>query len=132
MIMGINPEAEDRYFNLKKDLQAGEFLDGNEHRVLCCPKGWPIILMSTPGDTVVMIGQGYHGISANGQYVVKGIIKLSTPELNNGLAYLAIKEAQELFGAYGRASSLVVIPKDADDFQDISHELTQPPRHLQI
>lgn len=123
MIMGINPEAEARYFDLKKDLQAGQFLDDNSKGIMLS-EGLAHYFDATPGDTVVLIGQGYHGISANGQYVVEGIIKLSTPELNNGLAYVSIKEAQQLFGAYGRASSLVVIPKDADDFQDISRELT--------
>lgn len=122
MVMGIDAAAESRYFSLGEDLHQGELFTADERTILLS-EGLADYFDTEPGDTVVMIGQGYHGISANGQYVVKGIIKLSTPDLNNSLAYLPIKEAQELFGAYGRISSLVIVPEDADDYNEISSAL---------
>ena len=49
------------------------------------------------GDTLVMMGQGYHGVSAAGLFPVKGIIKLPSPDLDNKLVYMTLKNAQYFF-----------------------------------
>ncbi|MDZ7848477.1 MAG: hypothetical protein U5L96_17955 [Owenweeksia sp.] len=120
--MGVNPGAEEKYFNFGEDLKAGELITSNDRSILLA-EGLAGYFDVKPGDTVVMIGQGYHGVSANARYRVKGIVKIKTPELNNSLAYLPIKEARELFGAYGRATSLVIIPEDSDDFTEVKENL---------
>jgi len=35
------------------------------------------------GDTLVLIGQGFHGVSAAGKFPVRGIIHLPSPPLDN-------------------------------------------------
>ncbi len=122
LIMGVNPEGEEKYFNFGEDLKAGELIKTGDRSILLA-EGLAKYFDVQPGDTVVMIGQGYHGVSANAQYRVKGIVRINTPQLNNSLAYLPIKEAQELFGAYGRVTSLVVIPTDNDDFAEVKEGL---------
>jgi ABC-type lipoprotein release transport system permease subunit len=37
------------------------------------------------GDTIVLIGQGYQGVSAAGQYIVNGIVKLPAPDIDNSI-----------------------------------------------
>ena len=42
-------------------------------------------LKVTVGDSVILIGQGYHGVSATGIFPVRGIIKMPSPEIDNKL-----------------------------------------------
>ncbi len=67
------------------------------------------------GDTVVIIGQGYHGTSAAGKYVVRGIVKLPAPDIDNIIVYLPIEAARQLYDAPGMATSAVISLKDSKD-----------------
>ena len=67
------------------------------------------------GDTLVLIGQGYHGTSAAGIYVIKGIVRLPAPDIDNVIVYLPINIAQELFAAHGMVTSAVIGIKNNDD-----------------
>jgi ABC-type lipoprotein release transport system permease subunit len=60
------------------------------------------------GDSVILMGQGYHGVSATGIFPVRGIIKMPSPEIDNKLIIMTIPAAQEFFDAEGRITALVV------------------------
>ena len=60
------------------------------------------------GDSVILMGQGYHGVSAAGIFPVRGIIKMPSPEIDNRLIIMTIPAAQKLFDAEGKITSLVV------------------------
>ena len=60
------------------------------------------------GDSVILMGQGYRGVSATGIFPVRGIMKVPSPELDNKLVVMSLPAAQKLFGAGGRVTSLVV------------------------
>jgi ABC-type lipoprotein release transport system permease subunit len=65
-------------------------------------------LMLKVGDTLVLIGQGYHGATAAGKYPVKGLLKFGSPQLNYKILYMALPEAQELFSAEGLVTTYVL------------------------
>jgi len=65
-------------------------------------------LKVTIGDSVILMGQGYHGISATGIFPVRGIIKMPSPELDNKLIIMTIPSAQQFFDAEGKITALVV------------------------
>ncbi|MDP4224282.1 MAG: FtsX-like permease family protein, partial [Bacteroidota bacterium] len=67
------------------------------------------------GDTLVLIGQGYHGTSAAGKYLIKGIVYLPAPDIDNRIVYLPVATAQELYGAPGLVTSTVICLKNNDD-----------------
>jgi ABC-type lipoprotein release transport system permease subunit len=67
------------------------------------------------GDTLVLIGQGYHGTSAAGKYVIRGIIRLPTPDIDNRIVYIPVSVAQELFAAPGMVTSAVLRLVNNDD-----------------
>lgn len=46
---------------------------------------------------------------AAGKFPVTGILKFPLPDLNNRMAYLTLNRAQQLFGAYDRITSLVIM-----------------------
>jgi len=60
------------------------------------------------GDSVILMGQGYHGVSATGIFPVRGIIKIPSPEIDNKLIIMTIPAAQKFYGAEGKITSLVV------------------------
>lgn len=60
------------------------------------------------GDSVILMGQGYHGVSANGIFPVRGIIKMPSPDLDNKMIVMTIPAAQKLFDVEGRVTSIVI------------------------
>ncbi|HNR41009.1 MAG TPA: FtsX-like permease family protein [Bacteroidales bacterium] len=64
------------------------------------------------GDSIILMGQGYHGVSATGIFPVRGIIKLPSPGLDSRLVIMTIPAAQQLFDADGKITSLVINLKD--------------------
>jgi len=60
------------------------------------------------GDTVILMGQGYHGSSAAGIFPVRGIIKMPSPDIDNKLIIMTIRNAQEFYDAAGNITSLSV------------------------
>jgi len=60
------------------------------------------------GDSVILMGQGYHGVSATGIFAVRGIIKLPSPDLDNRLIIMTIPAAQKFYDAEGKITSIVV------------------------
>lgn len=65
-------------------------------------------LKVTIGDTVILMGQGYHGSSAAGIFPVRGIIKMPISDIDNKLIIMTIPAAQRLFDAQGKITSLSI------------------------
>ena len=59
-------------------------------------------------DTLVLLGQGYHGMSAAGKYAVKGIIKFRNPTLNQNTVIMSIPQAQWFFSTGNQVTSLIL------------------------
>jgi ABC-type lipoprotein release transport system permease subunit len=60
------------------------------------------------GDTVILMGQGYHGASAAGLFPVRGIIKMPLAEIDSKLVIMTIRAAQDFFDVKDRITSLSV------------------------
>lgn len=108
-IMGIDPKSEDRFNKLSENLVEGEFLKDGDRAVMLAA-GFSDILGLGIGDTLILIGQGFQGVSAAGMFPVKGIVKLSVPDMNNNTVYMPIATAQWFYGAEGRLTSLIIMP----------------------
>jgi putative ABC transport system permease protein len=65
-------------------------------------------LKVTIGDSVILMGQGFHGISAAGIFPVRGIIKMPMPEIDSRMIIMTIPAAQKFFDAGARITSLAV------------------------
>ena len=91
------------------------YLDKNETNGALIGNGLSDYLKAEVGDTLVLVGQGYHGTSAAGKYVVRGIVRLPAPDIDNIVVYLPIAGAQELFAAPGMVTSAVLKLDKNDD-----------------
>jgi ABC-type lipoprotein release transport system permease subunit len=67
------------------------------------------------GDTLVLMGQGYHGTTAAGLYPVRGIVKIANPELDNKLIYMDINTARRYLDFDNQVTSLAVNIVDNTD-----------------
>ncbi|WP_247653489.1 ABC transporter permease [Flavobacterium sp. CS20] len=63
-------------------------------------------------DTLVFVGQGYHGMLVADKFHISGIIDLKNPALNKVTAMMSLEDAQNLFSASGIVTSLVVDKND--------------------
>lgn len=93
LVMGIEPESENRLTSLKGNVNQGSYLQANDQGLLV-GEGLAKYLHLGVNDTLVMISQGYHGISAAGKYPIRGIIKHASPQLNKMIVYMTLPNSQ--------------------------------------
>lgn len=107
MVIGIDPEKENSITDLKNKVIKGEYLTANDTGVLMA-EGLARRLTLNLSDTLVLIGQGFHGAMAVGKYHIKGILKFGSPDLNDQSLYLPLPVAQELYSAGNMLTSYVI------------------------
>jgi len=122
MLLGIDPESENRLTGLRSRVAEGSYLRPNDNGILLA-QGLAEHLKAGIGDTVVVLSQGYHGVTAAGIYPVVGLVKFPTPELNAGMAYLTLDEVQRLFGAEHRATSIALMIENQKQLPQAMSEL---------
>ncbi|MDN5213942.1 ABC transporter permease [Fulvivirgaceae bacterium BMA12] len=122
MVVGIDPEKESSVTSLAEKITKGNYLLSSDKAVLVT-EGLASYLKLDVNDTLVLIGQGYHGVSAAGKFPIKGLIKFGSPDLNKGLVYLPLKESQRLFAADNKLTALVLSPTRTDKVKELVHSL---------
>ena len=111
MVIGIDPEAENRITRPEKWIIRGRYLHAGDSGVLMGNELADYLHLDV-GDTLVLLGMGYHGINAAGKYPVTGIFKYPLPQFNKQFIYMDLPLAQDLFSAPHRITSLVLMVKD--------------------
>ena len=111
MIVGIVPLKEDKITFLQNKLIDGNYLSENDHAVLL-GQGFAERLKLHVHDTIVLIGQGYHGSTAAGKYPVNGILRFGSPQLNDKILFLPLSAAQDFFDAGGLITSYILSIRD--------------------
>jgi ABC-type lipoprotein release transport system permease subunit len=106
-VTGISPAAEDAMTRLASRVVRGSYLRDGSPSVLLAA-GLAKRLGIDVGDTMVLLGQGYHGGIAAGRYPVAGIAAFRAPQLDAAMVYLTLEEARTFLGADGFLTSLAV------------------------
>lgn len=112
-IFGIVPEVENRLTGIASKIISGTYLANNDNGVVI-GEGLARFLKLNLNDTLVIITQGFHGVSSAGKFPVHGIIKHVSPELNKSIIYMELKTCQSFLGAENKLTSLVVNVADND------------------
>jgi ABC-type lipoprotein release transport system permease subunit len=121
-VIGTDPMLEDMASGLSGRVVAGEYITPGD-RGLLISAGLASYLGVTANDTVILLGQGYHGVTAAGAYPVTGILEFIQPDMNNQLIYLPLALSQELYDAPQRLTSLSLMLKDPDHMKRTRDEL---------
>jgi ABC-type lipoprotein release transport system permease subunit len=113
LVVGINPEEENKLSSLKDLMYKGSYLSPTDSGALLSKRLAEYLGLKV-GDTLVLIGQGYHGVSAAGKFPVRGILKFKSPDLDKQMIYLSLNEAQYFYSAENNITSLTVTPDNKD------------------
>ena len=121
LVQGIDPIRENLITNLKGKIVKGSYFKDNNGVILT--EGLLRRMKMKIGDTLMLLGQGYHGATAAGKYPILGAVHFGSPEINNSVLYLPISSAQELFGSYGMATSYILQLENRNDINEIKKEV---------
>jgi ABC-type lipoprotein release transport system permease subunit len=113
IVIGTIPELEDELNKYSDKIIKGEYLNASDQSILVAEKLAEYLNIDV-GDSLVLLGQGYHGVTAAAQYYVKGIIKLPIPQLNNQLVILPLRECQYFYAAENRLTSISLMLEDPE------------------
>jgi len=107
ILQGINPELDNQMTQIKNKVVKGRFLTQNDDGILVSQR-LAAYLNINVDDTIVLLSQGYHGVTAADVFPVRGIVKIPNPKLDKSLMIGALPKIQDFYGASGMLTSMVV------------------------
>lgn len=119
LIMASDPVEEDKLVHLSERIDTGRYLKPGDDGVVLAA-GLAKRLKVNLGDTIVLLGAGFHAQSANGLFPVVGITSIASPKLNKLLIYMTFEKANELLSLEGRATNLVLQLDDHSQSREIA------------
>jgi len=122
VVTGIIPEFEDRMNDLSSRMIEGEMFTPDDNYAVIA-EGVATQLEVAVGDTIVLLGQGFQGMTAAGKYKVGGVLRFTLPEQNNRMVYLPLREAQWFYAAPDRLTNLIIMVDDARDVPLLARNL---------
>lgn len=108
-IIGIEPAREQAVTTIRRAVIQGSYLEGNETRPLLVGERLAATLRAKLGDKVVLLVQAADGSMGAQLFRLTGIFRSGAPDLDRGVAYILLKDAQELFALGGRVTEAVVL-----------------------
>ncbi len=126
LISGINAKSEDKQLGISKKMVSGKYLSGRTHGVIIGYKLAQYLELKT-GDSLVLIGQGYRGITAYGIFPVRGIFNLPSLKMNSEVVYMNLADAQNFAYPYqpGLCTAISVFLRNPDDLGSVQKKLEQ-------
>jgi ABC-type lipoprotein release transport system permease subunit len=122
ILIGTSPREEDQMTKLSGKVISGQYFTDTTEGVLVS-EGLAAYLHLAVGDSVVMIGQGYHGANAVDQYLITGIVRFSNPQANNNTIYAPLALLQQFTAAAGLTSALVISIDDLKKQNEVKAHL---------
>ena len=123
LIFAIEPEIENAANKLSDKIIQGEYLVKGDDQIIVAEKLAEYLRVEV-GDTLVLLSQGYHGVTAAAQYRVKGIFKFPIPQLNNQLIYMDLRAGQNFYAAYDRVTSYSIMISDPSELENITNSIS--------
>lgn len=122
LVMGIYPEKENAITHLDNKITKGEFIKDNDKSIVVA-QGLATYLKLKVNDTLVLLGQGFHGNIAAAKYPIKGIVKLGSPVLNKAMSWLPMACSKDYLGTGNRLSSISLLLKSESKMEDVRQNL---------
>ncbi len=123
-LVGIDPMMEDAFSKISQKIVGGKYLNETDNGILVAQR-LAHYLKLKPGDTLVMIGQGFQGASAAGKYPVRGIIHFPSPDIDNRIVYMSLAVCQDFYSCPGMLTSVSVNVKNAGKLDKTIVELRE-------
>ena len=110
-VIGFEPLYDSKTANMRNWVSEGSFLEPGDNGVLVTANIAKSLNLGV-NDTIILISQGYRGVTAAGLYPVRGILEFSTPQLNNIGVFMDVAKAQEFFHTDNMVTSLMIMVSD--------------------
>ncbi|MDX1702084.1 MAG: ABC transporter permease, partial [Melioribacteraceae bacterium] len=117
-IVGIDPDKENRMNKLREKLVEGRYLTTRSEGMLIS-KGLADLLKVGIGDSVVLYGQGYHGVTAADRIPIEGIVEFKLPDLNKSMVYISLNYSQWFYSAENRITTLSIMIDQIDNQTEV-------------
>jgi ABC-type lipoprotein release transport system permease subunit len=131
-VIGTDPALEDQVSGLKKRIISGNYLEPGQYGVLLS-EGLASYMAAGVNDSIVLLGQGYHGVTAAAELPVVGIVRFVQPDMNNQLLYMDLGHAQEFYSAENRLTSVSLMLNDPDRMLETAGILNEiDPEKLEV
>lgn len=127
LVQGIDPNREDRTTGLANKIIAGDYLVETDKAVMLA-EGLSNHLKLGINDTLVILGQGYHGSMAAGKYPIKGIVHLGVVELNQSMIWMPLQACREYLSAENLLTSVSLILRDKEAMDEVCSEMRDMPQ----
>lgn len=114
MVMGVDIEAEQHLSKPQERLQKGSYFNKNDEQAVLVGHEVLQRLNMQVGDSLVLLGQGFRGMSATGLYPIKGTLSFPNPEMNKNLVMLPLQTAQHFLAADERLTTAAFILENPD------------------
>jgi len=123
MLIGIDPEVEAQLSDPQSKLIKGTYFSNTFENGVLIAEGLADFLNVNTGDTLILIGSGYQGMSASGAYPILGILRFGIPEMNKSMVYIPLETIQEMTGAYDRVTAIAILVDRISDIGSISSDI---------
>lgn len=123
MVVGIDVDSERQLSEPDQKITEGEYFGSNEENGVLVSAGLADFLSVQLGDSLVLLGQGFRGMSAAAAYPITGIMKFGLPQMNNTMVYLPMETARDFYASYGRLTSVVVLLHNPEKVTETVEEL---------
>ncbi|MCB0282171.1 MAG: ABC transporter permease [Calditrichaeota bacterium] len=107
-VIGIDPQKEHNMTELDKKLVSGQYLQSGDQGIIIA-SGLAKRLKAVLGDSIVLYGSGFHGQIAAAELKITGIVELPLPQMNEAMAFIDLPNAQYIYAAPGRITSLSIM-----------------------
>lgn len=115
LVSGINPRLQNQQTDLAGKIIKGGYL--TKPGQVLIGDNLAKFLKINIGDSLVLLGQGFRGLTAYGIYTIAGIFHLPSNQMNSQLLYMSLKDAQSFVYPYqgGLLTEVSVFLKDQSE-----------------
>ena len=108
LIVGVDPDSEPAVSNMLRVREGDNTLTPDSHQAVLLGASLAKNLGLASGDSVAVLTQGYHNVMGAEIYVVRGLVRTGTPQIDRSMMIATLPAAQELFSMPGRFTELVL------------------------
>jgi putative ABC transport system permease protein len=123
-VVGILPSQEAGIIQLSKKVTEGTYM-GDKDTGIMVAQGLANKLNLKLNDTLILLGQGYQGVTAANKYPVKTILHFGSPQLNDHLLFMPLWQSQQFLTADNKATSIVIAVADENLVDNIQKNIAK-------
>ena len=123
MLVGIEPEREQRFIHWDKKMETGRYLRDGEIDAVMVGADLAENLEIGVGDTVIIVTSDYYGSLSGALRVVCGTFRSHSPELDRSGLLISLASAQEIMSMQGMANTAVLMATSSEQVDPLISEL---------